>query len=232
MDESNILLQEVLKAAEHGAKYAAYGRADIIEETKSEIALRWRQSIHAGRPPIKPKDWAFICAKNHASRILKEGARYISISDEIAEFFISPSEESALIQRIDSPATHWLRAPDAIAAINTLIGIATRIMNETGDPIDRQIITLHYQNHWTFERIAEAINMREDAARRRWSRMIFAVTDSIIEAVKADEKLAKVFAAILEDKDDFRTSILGLLSIVSRKGVSVLHGAIESILPA
>jgi DNA-directed RNA polymerase specialized sigma24 family protein len=231
-DESGIGIDdEVMKSAEAGAVYGANGRTEIAQEAKQETVLLWKLRVAQGEPPANPNGWAFICARNYARKRLKASAREIGIND-VADLLFSVSEESALIERLEPPAINWLHAADANRAITEFVRLAIQIVDATPDEIDRQIIDMHYRKRWDFFKISQELHISRDTARKRWWRMIDGLTDSIMSAIKADEKLAQIFAAILEDRDDFRMSLLGILSIVSKRGLPALHEIIEAILPA
>jgi len=226
------LIASVRKAAEQGAKVVASDRPDLIEETGSEVTLRWHSRVMCGNAPMNPTGWAFFCGRNYARRILKDGGRHIQLSDAIAEGLIDTTEESALIEKIDSAPIHWLRAGDAIEAVNKLIAIATQIIHHKANDLDRRILDLHYKHHWTFSRIAMELGITETSARQRWSRLLFAVADDIRGVVQADQRLSLVFSSILDDTTVFRASIMALLATVSAKGISALEVAIGSLLPS
>jgi DNA-directed RNA polymerase specialized sigma24 family protein len=231
-DDVSDIIATVGEAAENGAKIVAYGHDDVIEEVKAEVLLRWKRRTAIGNPPFDPQSWAFICGKHHALRIVRDGRRFIELSEAIADTLTGPSEEALLIEKIECPPIGWLRAGEAIEAVNTLIRITTQIIEQRGDEIDLRILDLHYKRHWTFTKIAAELGITDDAARRRWSRLMWEIIDDVIRIVRKDRKLAATFSAILEDRDDFRSCILRLLSIVAAKGISAIETAIDSILPA
>jgi DNA-directed RNA polymerase specialized sigma24 family protein len=226
------IMEEVMSAAESGAITLAAGHPDIIDEVKSEVALRWKKRAAGGNPPTDAKAWAYICGKHYAMRILKDGARHVELSEIIADTLTECTEESTIIQRIEPKPLGWLDAQEAIEALNKLIAITTRIIMKKADETDRLIVELHYKRHWTFAKIAGEIGISEECGRRRWSRLMWSIIDDIMAEVRSDKSLAAIFAHILEDRDDFRASILGLFSIISAKGLPALESMLSSILPA
>ena len=67
------MIGEVINAAEHGAIIVAADRPDIIEEVRSEVALRWRKRIAAGTAPTDPKAWAYVCESTTRSASSRTG---------------------------------------------------------------------------------------------------------------------------------------------------------------
>lgn len=226
------IIRTVSEAAEQGVKFVAPGRRDVIEDVISAVTLRWKMRATQGNPPINPRGWAFICAKHLAVRILKTGDRYIELSEAIADSLSEPAEETLLIEKIQPAPIGWLKSGEAIEALKALVEITTRIIGQKADETDHRIWEMHYKRHWTFSKIATEIGITDDCARKRWSRLMWAATEDIIEIVRKDRHLATIFSAILEDSDDFRSSLLNLLSLISTKGFAAIETTIDSIFSA
>jgi RNA polymerase sigma factor (sigma-70 family) len=230
MDNAHIrILGAVMESAESGAR-SITSITDLIQDARNEVGLCYELRRAKGDPPLDFKGWAFICGKNYVIRNINIGRRDIELSSAIADSLTDSTEEARLIQLIDQPSIR-LDATDAIAAIRNLITITISIIETKGDPIDLSILELHYHEHKTFSKIAEELDLSEDCVRKRWSRLLLAVSVEVMNAVKADSKLAKVFSAILDSPQDFRISLLGLLSLVSAKGLPAIEAAIETMMP-
>jgi DNA-directed RNA polymerase specialized sigma24 family protein len=216
------ILSEVLHHAEQGA-IAITPISEIIDEVKGEIGLRFVQKICANDPPRDHKAWAFISGKHETIRILKYERRYMPLPasiDSILQFdpHSNPEQHRQQIGR-----------SEAITALIQLVNIATTTMAATGDDIDRQIIHMHFIEGKKFSEIAIALGIKEDCAKRRSARLILRFAAEIRKAVSSDSSLSSIFAAMLSDQTDFHRSILGLLALVSAKGITAIETTLQRI---
>jgi DNA-directed RNA polymerase specialized sigma24 family protein len=221
---------DIMRAAEEGAKTIS-DRPELIIEAKSWAILLWQRRTAAGNPPDDPKQWIFICAKRRALELIKKDAKFVDLSETIADTFTDNGRGAAAIERFDVPI-NWLRSAEAIKAIATLMHITADAIRRTGDDTDLRIFELHYGDHWTFDRIAREIGITAAAARQRWARLLWKIIDEIIVAVKEDQNLTMIFSSILDDRSEFRCHILALIGIIAARGMASVAEIIESMLPS
>jgi RNA polymerase sigma factor (sigma-70 family) len=217
----------VRHAAAQGAKQILVHQ-DAIQEAASEVVSKWIERLEKGDPPESPENWAFVCGKNYALHELRMQARFVEMPDDLSETlgYQAPGNVD-----LESPsAFQALTADEAAQAIRDLLDLTNRIIQSKADALTKRIVDYHYLEHLTFAEIAVETGLSEAAVRKRWSRLLWTVADDLIAEIRADAKLSSLFSALLNDRQEFRTAILGLFSIVSAKGFPAIQAAAVKLL--
>jgi len=225
-------------AAQNGARFIAPERPDLVQEAGQHAATIWHQhSFHNEARPIESiEDWAFTVGKNYARKKLNhqlaQQARLVYMSDPQLSKGDTLSCVDPTIERLSS-GVPWITAPRAIQAIQNLASITIDTINRNSDHIDIRIFHSHYGRHQTFAVISRDLGISEDAAKKRWWRMINRTSDDVREIVAADPVLARIFDAILsdQDEDEFRKVLMNLMGFISERGLSSIEEAAHQMFP-
>jgi hypothetical protein len=227
----------VVSSAQNGARQIAPEQPDLVKEAGQYAGTIWHKRNHrnAGPPIDDAEDWAFTVGKNFARKSLQrqlvDQERFVDINDPTLSKNGSLSCSDPTIERMFTLPR--ITGPQAVEAIRKLAGITIDTINRNSDHIDIRIFHYHYNRHLTFTVIAREIGISEDAAKKRWWRMVNRTSEDVREIVSADPLLARAFDAILSDEDhtEFRKALMNLLAFMAEQGLSAVEEAAQEMFP-